>query len=299
MPPRHLLAMKPLRLWPDALGLNLSTLQWALLASVLLHGAVLSLQLGSAARRDRLVEDSPLEIVLVNARSRARETNPKPQALAQSTLAGGGAAAAFERARSPLPVAPMHQAGQHLDAMEQQITALQTQQSLLLAQVRAQLAQLPTTQQEAQSQATQARRRQLLKMLAEIEQRIQTENARPRKRYLSPSTREVAYAQYYDRLRRKVETLGTQQFPQLAGRKLYGELTMIVTVDSQGRVVGTEIVTTSGQPELDRRAQAIASRAAPFGPFTVEMKRQADQLALVSRFSFTRDNRLQTELTGP
>ena len=285
--------------WPVIPVLNLSTLQWALLVSLALHGALLSLQLNPPARLDRLVEDSPLEIVLVNARSRSRDTNPKPQALSQSTLLGGGGGQVGMRARSPLPNAPLHQIGQHLDAMEQQVTALQTQQSQLLAQIKSQLAQLPTTQQEMQREATQARRRQLLKMLAEIEQRIETENARPRKRYLSPSTREVSYAQYYDRLRRKIETLGTQQFPQVGTRKLYGDLTLIVTVDSQGRVIGTEVVTPSGQPELDRRAQAIASRAGPFGPFTVEMKRQTDQLALVSRFSFTRDHRLQTELTGP
>ena len=288
----------PLR-WPVIPVLNLSTLQWALLISLTAHAALLSLKLGSPIRPERLIEDSPLEIVLVNARSRSRDVNSKPQALAQSTLVGGGGANASARARSPLPNAPMHQIGQHLDAMEQQVTALKTQQSQLLAQVKAQLAQLPTTQQEMQREATQARRRQLLKMLAEIEQRIETENARPRKRYLSPSTREVSYAQYYDRLRRKIETLGTQQFPQVGTRKLYGDLTMIVTVDAQGRVIGTEVVTSSGQPELDRRAQAIASRAGPFGPFTAEMKRHTDQLALVSRFSFTRDHRLQTELTGP
>lgn len=291
--------MKPSLRWPSIPVLNLSTLQWALLVSLALHAALLSLRLSPPARLERLIEDSPLEIVLVNARTRSRDTNPKPQSLAQSTLMGGGGGQLAARARSPLPNAPMNQIGQHLDAMEQQVTALQTQQSQLLAQVKAQLAQLPTTQQEMQREATQARRRQLLKLLAEIEQRIETENARPRKRYLSPSTREVSYAQYYDRLRRKIETLGTQQFPQVGTRKLYGDLTMIVTVDSQGRVIGTEVVTSSGQPELDRRAQAIASRAGPFGPFTVEMKRQTDQLALVSRFSFTRDHRLQTELAGP
>ncbi len=274
-------------------------MQWALLTSVLVHAAVLSLHLDSSSRRDRLIEDSSLQIVLVNARSRTRETNPRAQALAQSTLIGGGGATASARARSPLPSAPIHQSGQHLDAMEQQLTALQSQQSLLLAQVKGLLAQLPTTQQEAQSEATQARRRQLLKMLAEIEQRIETENARPRKRYLSPSTREVTYAQYYDRLRRKIEALGTQQFPQVGGQKLYGDLTMIVTVDRQGKVIGTEVVASSGQAELDRRAQAIANRAGPFGPFTADMKKQTDQLALVSRFSFTRDDRLRTELTGP
>ncbi len=291
--------MKPSLRWPQIPVLHLSTLHWALLISLALHAALLSLTVSPPSRAERLIEDSPLEIVLVNARTRSRDTNPKPQALSQSTLLGGGMGHDTARARSPLPNSPLNQMGQHLDTMEQQVTALQTQQSQLLAQVKAQLAQLPTTQQEAQRDATQARRRQLLKMLAEIEQRIEVENARPRKRYLSPSTREVSYAQYYDRLRRKIETLGTQQFPQIGTRKLYGDLTMIVTVDSLGRVIGTEVVTPSGQPELDRRAQAIASRAGPFGAFTIDMKRHTDQLALVSRFSFTRDHRLQTELTGP
>jgi len=291
--------MKTSLRWPQIPVLHLSTLQWALLISLAFHAALLSLTVSPPLRPERMIEDSPLEIVLVNARTRSRDTHSKPQALAQSTLLGGGSGNDSARARAPLPHSPLHQMGQHLDTMEQQVTALQTQQSQLLAQVKAQLAQLPATQQEMQHEATQARRRQLLKMLAEIEQRIEVENARPRKRYLSPSTREVSYAQYYDRLRRKIETLGTQQFPQIGTRKLYGDLTMIVTVDSQGRVIGTEVVTSSGQPELDRRAQAIASRAGPFGPFTVEMKRHTDQLALVSRFSFTRDHRLQTELTGP
>mgnify|MGYP000729938272 CR=1 FL=1 len=58
---------------------------------------------------------------------------------------------------------------------------------------------------------------------------------------------------------------------------------------------------------MTSRPLVIALAAVRFGvsvPFkrprlTPEMKRQTDQLALVSRFSFTRDHRLQTELTGP
>ena len=39
------------------------------------------------------------------------------------------------------------------------------------------------------------------------------ENARPKKRYISPSTREEVYAIYYDGLRRKIEDKGTTNFP--------------------------------------------------------------------------------------
>jgi len=131
--------------------------------------------------------------------------------------------------------------------------------------------------------------------LAEIEERINQDNARPRKHYVSPATKQVAYALYYDTLRRKIEERGTRYFPASnSGQKLYGELTMIITVNTNGRVLATEVVQSSGLAELDRRAQAIATAAGPFGEFTEDMRKQADQLAVVSRFIFSRDNILQT-----
>ena len=137
-----------------------------------------------------------------------------------------------------------------------------------------------------------------MKLLAEIERRINEENARPKKRYISPATREEVYAVYYDGLRRKIEERGTTHFPEAAGKKLYGELTMIVTVNHDGRVLDTEIVETSGNITLDRRAQTIARSAGPFGRFSAAMRRKADQIVVVSRFRFTRDETLETQLTA-
>jgi protein TonB len=71
---------------------------------------------------------------------------------------------------------------------------------------------------------------------------------------------------------------------------------MIVTVNFDGRVLDTEVVQSSGLAILDRRAQAIARGAGPFGKFSPEMRRQADQIAVVSRFKFTRDDTLETKL---
>jgi len=142
----------------------------------------------------------------------------------------------------------------------------------------------------------QERRLQLVKLLAEIEKRINEENARPKKRYISPATREEVYAVYYDALRRKVEDKGTQNFPEQAGRKLYGELTMIVTVNHDGQVLGTEVVQGSGNALLDSRAAAIARAAGPFGHFGPAMRAKADQIAVVSRFKFTREQTLETDV---
>ena len=173
---------------------------------------------------------------------------------------------------------------------------------LMLAQLRKMLAALPppdpkqpTSSPEAQ--ARENKRRQLLKMLAEIERRINEENARPKKRYISPSMREEVYAVYYDTLRRKIEQKGTMNFPEVAGRKLYGELTMVVTVNFDGKVLDTEIAQTSGSLALDRRAMTIARNAGPFGRFNDAMRRKADQIVVVSRFKFTRDETLETKLT--
>ena len=185
---------------------------------------------------------------------------------------------------------------------EQMIEALKERQSQILAQVRQQLASMPPPDLQAvnpspESVEREQRRQLLTKLLAEIEKRINEENARPRKRYISPATREEVYAIYYDELRRRIEDRGTTNFPEVAGRKLYGELTMVITVNHTGAVLDTEVVQTSGTLTLDRRAESIV-RSLKFGKFNEAMRRRADQIVVVSRFRFTRDAGLQTQMSS-
>lgn len=173
----------------------------------------------------------------------------------------------------------------------------------LLAQVKKALATMPPPDMRLPADnparvEQEEKRRQLVKILAEIEKRINEENARPKKRYISPATREEVYAIYYDELRRKIEDRGTTNFPEQAGKKLYGELTMVLTVNFDGKVLDTEVVQTSGSLTLDRRAQTIVRSSGPFGAFSDAMRRKADQIVVVSRFRFTRDDTLETRLTG-
>ncbi len=277
---------------------SLSTLQLALSASVLLHAVVLSVRFVDPEGFNRVFQDTPLEVILVNAKSTERPD--KAQAIAQFALAGGGEADKG-RATSPLPYSALTAVGNDFEDAQQKMDALQEQQTQLLAQLRQQLAALPPPGPRPASQGNASseqedKRRQLIKLLAEIEKRINEENARPKKRFISPATREEVYAIYYDAMRRKVEDKGTDNFPKQGGKKLYGELTMIVTVNHDGRVLETEIVQGSGNHLLDKRAQAIARAAGPFGSFNAEMRRQADQIAVVSRFKFTRDQTLETSV---
>lgn len=277
---------------------QLSTLQIALLASVAVHAALLGVRIVDPEGFNRVFQDTPLEVILVNARS--TEPPLKAQAIAQAALAGGGEAAAG-RATSPLPATAQIEMGDAMESARKQIEQLQEQQAQLLTQVRREMARLPPPDPKRDDGAPNARQRedaqrQLLNMLAEIEKRINTENARPRKRYISPATAEASYAVYYDRLRRKIEERGTRSFPEENGRKLYGSLTMIITIDALGRVLDTEIVQGSGQKALDKRAQAIVRSAPSFGLFSAEMRAQADQIVVVSRFSFSREDGMSARM---
>ena len=279
---------------------RLTVLHLALIVSLGLHAALLTVRFIDPEGFNRVFQDTPLEVILVNSRS--GEAPVKAQAIAQANLAGGGD---VDRGRStsPLPPSATAEMGESAEDARKQIEQLQEVQQQLLAQIRRELALLPAPdpQRDAgnpQERAQEERRRQLVQLLAEIEKRINEENARPKKRYISPSTREEVYAIYYDALRRKIEERGTRNFPEYQGRKLYGELTMNVTVDTEGRVVETEVVRSSRSKQLDRHAVAIVKAAAPYGPFSQAMRRKADQLVITSRFRFTRDDGLETSLSA-
>ncbi len=280
---------------------HVSTLQLALGLSIAVHAALLTVRFVAPAAFDRIFQDTPLEVILVNAKSQAAPD--KAQAIAQASLAGGGNVEKG-RASSPLPYSALTATGDDTENAHRQMDQLLQEQQQLLVQVRRQLAKMPApnprqVQQSAEGRAQEEKRQQLIRLLAEIEKRINEENARPRKRYISPATREAVYALYYDQLRRKVEDRGTRHFPEAGGKKLYGELVMILTVNHDGRVLSTEIVQGSGNRLLDGRAEAIARTAGPFGAFSPELRAKTDQLAVVARFKFTREQILQTQIQEP
>ncbi len=276
-------------------------MQIALGVSIAVHAVLLTVRFIDPESFDRVFEETPLEVILVNAKS--NDKPEKAKAIAQSNMAGGGDAETG-RATSPLPSSALTEIGDSLqEETLRKLQNMQEQQMLLLAQVKDQLASLPPpdphkSAARADEMEREEKRRQLINLLAEIERRINMENSRPKKRYISPAAREAVFAVYYDGLRSAIETEGTDNFPTAAGKKLYGELTMIVTINFDGKVLSTEVVASSGNHLLDKRAAAIARAAGPFGPFTAAMRRQADQIVVVSRFRFTREETLEARVSA-
>ena len=274
-------------------------LSWALGISVAVHAGLVGFRFAAPETYNRVFQDTPLEVVLVNARS--QERSQEAQVLAQVHLAGGGEVPQVRLSSSPLPPALNSDPGMDLSATQKKIEVLKMQQMRLLTQLKDELAVLTRENAGDKSdspdrEAKVQRQQQLARQLAQIEQRVDQTQGAARKRYISPATKEVVYAIYYDKMRRTIEYQGTLNFPEAAGEKLYGQLTMVITVDSRGQLLSTEVARSSGQPLLDERALAIVRNAAPFGNFSQKMRAQADQIVVVTRFNFTRDDTLGTKM---
>lgn len=274
-------------------------LSWALGLSVAVHAGLVGFRFAAPETYNRVFQDTPLEVVLVNARSQERPQ--EAQVLAQVHLAGGGEVPQVRLSSSPLPPAMNSDPGMDLSATQKKIEVLKMQQMRLLTQLKDELAVLTRENAGDKSdspdrEAKVQRQQQLARQLAQIEQRVDQTQGAARKRYISPATQEVVYAIYYDKMRRTIEYQGTLNFPEAAGEKLYGQLTMVITVDSRGQLLSTEVARSSGQPLLDERAVAIVRNAAPFGNFSQKMRSQADQIVVVTRFNFSRDDTLGTKM---
>ena len=280
--------------WPQAWPGTSIKLSSAALLSIAFHLTLFTLTFSSLPSMQRVLKDTSLQIVLINTKTKDL-SNDKPQALAQTTLQGGGDLINGSLASSIVMKSETHQMGaDHWDANER-VEQLKVEQSRLLTQLKEQLSQTPSFKELILEPKQELKRQALLKWLAQIDKRIQEQNARPKKRYLSPSTKEVAYAEYYQEVKQKVESTGTVFFPSVNGKKLYGTLIMLMTINAKGELVQSEVLKSSGTPELDRRAISIVQKAQPFEAFKPELKKQADLLGVVSLFQFTKEGLLSQQ----
>ena len=279
----------------------------AITFSVLAHASLLAIRFAAPDMFRLQPADPGLEVILVNAKHARAPV--KADALAQANLDGGGNADAG-RAQSPLPDLRKIENGDSIKALQRRIAELEQQQKNVLTKVR-------QSQFNSAPVADQARpdpnrtgtdnvdsAKAIARMTAEITQRISDENKRPKKTFISPSTREVGYAMYYKAMQKRVEEVGTLNFPQQNGHKLYGELVVYIPIFQDGSLYekegGPRVERSSGNPALDKAALAIVRRAAPFGKFPANMRSsdKDDLWIVVTRFKFTREEKLQAELRG-
>lgn len=277
-----------------------------------MHGALLAIRFAPPDAFQFKPMDAGLEVILVNAKHDRKPL--KAEALAQANLDGGGNAEAG-RSKSPLPDMRRSEDGENVKAIQRRIAELEEQQRMLAQTSRKSTFSSPSMKEQTRPKEAQPKAQgtdasdsaqEILRREAEIAKRIEDENKRPKKTFISPSTREVGYAMYYDSVRQKIEKTGTLNFPQKDGKPLYGKLTMSIAIYQDGSIYaadrdgGITIDRTSGNQALDEAAKRIVRRSAPFGAFAKNMRSgdKDDVWVLTTRFDFTREGALQTEMQG-
>lgn len=287
---------------------QLTPLSVALSVSVLLHAALLTVRFVAPESFQLKPADPGLEVILVNAKH--AKPPVKADALAQANLDGGGNADAG-RSKSPLPDLHRTETGESVKATQRRIAELEDAQKNLLSQTKKSLyTTAPVNDKKDKPDPAKSgvdlveSSKAIARTAAEITQRIEDENKRPRKTFITPSTREVGYAMYYKEMQKRVEEIGTLNFPQRNGKKMYGELVVYIPIFQDGSIYqkdgGVRIEKSSGNPDLDKAALAIVRRAAPFGRFPAKMlsSDKDDLWVIITRFNFTREERLEAELRG-
>jgi hypothetical protein len=108
---------------------------------------------------------------------------------------------------------------------------------------------------------------------------------RPRKKFITPSTKEVLYAQYFAKWADKIERVAVANYPARARGKVFGEVIAIVAIWPNGTIDSVDVL-PSGQPILDQALVRIIKLSAPFERFSAEMTSQCDLLVISARFGF-------------
>ncbi len=279
----------------------------ALGVSVLAHAGLLALRFAAPDAFRQQPADPGLEVILVNAKH--AKAPVKADALAQANLEGGGSADAG-RARSPLPDLRKVENGESIKALQRRIAELEQQQQNVLTRVRSSSFHAPPKTEQDKPDPTRLgadaldTSRAISRAAAEVIERIEDQNKRPKRTQITPSTRQVGYALYYKEMQKRIEEVGTLNFPQQNGKKLYGELVVYIPVFQDGTIYtkdgGPRVERSSGNPALDAAALRIVRQAAPFGNFPANMRTQGkdDLWEVITRFRFTREEKMQTELRG-
>ncbi len=263
--------------------------------AALFHGIViLGVTFSSPKRGQAGPDTAELEVVLVNDQVPKADKNPNAQYVAQRTQIGSG-----NTLRSANPLIPKssqvrldqlgmpdgeglapRQAG--IDSGDDELVATH------LPSVRILYFSAPVAATEASQPPALLQNRPDLGMAPNddgIELRMRGESRK--QLWIAADTRESDVAVYLDGWRRKVERVGTMNFPDAARRQnLSGTPVIEVTIGSDGRLVRTVVRRSSGHPEIDEAAIRILKLAAPYDPFPAGLDAKHDEIRIAYEWQF-------------
>ncbi len=275
-------------------------LSFAISFSLFLHAFIIfgiAFDMPDASKLAKALQ--PLEVTLVNSKSKNKPSNAK--AYAQNNLDGGGNTEDDRRAGTPFPVLgdaqqfTPEQATQKVKALEEEVQRLLTsvKGDYTVEQKKSNPKQLDNT---LNGQDLVQRSLEIARLEAEISKSLSLYEKMPKRKFIGARTQEYRYAQYVEDWRSKVERIGNLNYPEAARRqKVYGKLTLTVNIRSDGNVESIEINKSSGQRILDAAAQRIVKLAAPYAAFPPDIRKETDILSITRTWTFTTNDQLESE----
>jgi protein TonB len=261
----------------------------------LFHGIVIlgvSFSVQGLARRDSV---PTLEVLLVNNRLPESPENPQADYLSQRTQQGSGNTLSQRRPESPQsslvpidnPGIPQgqaltsQQAGREGASVEVLASSARASQVVRFTDAAVEDSGTPQTPLLMRAGPVSP-----LPSVDDSEQLV-LKGRSERELVVTPNTRESDVAVYLDAWRRKVEQVGTLNFPLEARRQgLSGSPVLEVAVRSDGEMEETIVRKSSGHAELDQAALAILKLATPFDPFPQELRQRHDVLRFAYEWQF-------------
>jgi protein TonB len=139
---------------------------------------------------------------------------------------------------------------------------------------------LPTGREKIERDMAMAR------LAAEIHMRTERYAKRPKRKFVSASTKEYEYAAYLRKWVDRVERVGNLNYPDEARRRRIGGLLVIsVAVRRDGSIEEARIIRSSDVPMLDEAALRIVRLSEPFAPLP-ETREGVDILHVTRTWQF-------------
>jgi len=297
-------ALPPARIPPEVLVTPRRATLVALAAglSVVVHATVLAVHFAPADLSRMFDRGPPLEIALVNAKTKERPQ--KADILAQANLDGGGNTDADRRAKTPLPVLPKDTQREDIALASERVQKLEQQTQELLTQLRSvpSLAVQPKPTENAErtdaptANEMMQRTLEAMRLEAQIAKDMDAYQKRPKRRFVGARAEEYRFARYVEDWRLKVERIGNLNYPEAArAQRLYGSLILTVSIRSDGTLENVEVNRSSGHRVLDAAAVKIVEMSAPYAAFPPDIRRDTDILHVTRTWTFTKADELVSQ----
>ena len=231
--------------------------------------------LGVGFARDLAAPVTPtLDVILTQTRT--DEAPENADFIAQANNRGGGQSERAERPReAQLGHVPKPEAGVAPETMIAQAPPVEPEPTPRVLTTTGASAPTPRPEDQRETEPSPLppgaepieQSLEMARLAAEIERRQELMAKRPKRKFISASTREYEYAQYLRAWVSKVERIGTLNYPDDARRRgLGGRLVMTVAVRRDGTVEEIVLNRPSGLGVLDQAASRIVRLAEPFPP---------------------------------